>query len=79
MKNNKNFIKPLSYFSGKVKKNCKNKVNLVLKKEQMLQIQFPFSVNNFELLFSQIDRDILLGKIVKGEAAFVEKYNKEKP
>jgi hypothetical protein len=79
MKKNKYFIKPLDSFSAKQKMNHKDKVNLVLEKEQRLQIQFIYSINNYELLVAQIERDLLMAKIVKEETEDADNFNKNKP
>lgn len=79
MKKNKYFIKPLDSFSAKQKRNHKDKVNLVLEKEQILQIEFLYSINDYELLIAQIERDLLMAKIVKEKTEDADNYNKNKP
>jgi hypothetical protein len=79
MKNNKHFITPLDSFSAKQKRNHKDKFSLVLEKEQKLQMEFPYSINSYELLLAQIERDLLMAKIVKETIEDVDYYNKNKP
>lgn len=79
MKDNKTFIKPLDSFSVKQKRNYKDKFSLVLEKEQKLQMEFTYSINNYELLLAQIERDLLMAKIVKETIEDVDYYNKNKP
>jgi hypothetical protein len=79
MKNNKHFIKSLDSFSTKQIKNHKDKFSLVLEKEQKLQIEFVYSINNFELLLAFIERDLMATRIIKEKIEEVDHYNKNKP
>jgi len=79
MKKNQHFIHPLNSFSAKQKKNHKDKFSLVLEKEQKLQMEFVYSINNFELLLAFIERDLLATSIIKAQIEEVDYYNKNKP
>jgi predicted S18 family serine protease len=73
------FIQPFNSFSAKQKKNHKDKFSLVLEKEQKLQTEFVYSINNFELLLASIERDLLAASIIKTKIEEVDYYNKNKP
>jgi len=79
MKNNQHFIQSLNSFSAKQKKNYKDKFSLVLEKEQKLQMEFVYSINNFELLLAFIEQDLLATKLIKARIEEVDYYNKNKP
>lgn len=54
------------------------KFSLVLEKEQALQIEFVYSVNNYELLLAYIEQDLLMSQYVDSTTELVDYYNKHK-
>lgn len=78
MKKNQHFIHPLNSFSDKQKKNYKDKFSLVLEKEQKLQMEFAYSINNFEYLMALIEYDLLVIGYLRSRAIEVEEFNKNK-
>lgn len=69
-------IRTLNLFSVKERKNTK--FNLILDKEKVLQMEFAYSINNFELLIALIEYDLMVISYLRSRAVDIEEYNKNK-